>query len=428
MRVCFFIFLSLWMVSRLEANELLFEEAIDKALAASRQVKIARLDSKLASTNTLQSAATMSPQVSLAWINTHYDSAIMVPFNGQNVTIRPQEQSLGSLIVQQPISPIIGLIQKIRADTKTQKAAQAGFELSQVEIAFGGAQAYRQIQQLSELDRIAKGRVELGEKQEHDAAAIFRAGRISKSDLLRVRMALGQAKVGAASVHAQYEAALYAFKDLLGYELDELVELSPLTSPLAPLQQIESGTEKTERLDIKVAKLTQEAAKENSWLSVASFLPNFGAFARIDKNFVDPGGFSVTTVYSIGLNLTWNIWDGGTRFLNLKSASLMTSKAHLNYLTTMRNAAIDQEQKRLDLEAAKESLDLQKTMLEQSEESYRAAFTRFGNGAISVTDLLQSELDLNNAKVGWAKAITDLDIKHMLLQKANGARRPTSLL
>ncbi len=424
MRACCFIFLSLC-VWHVEATELLFEEAIEKALAASRQVKISQIDATLAKTNTLQNAALMSPKVSLAWANTHYDSAISVPFNGTNVVIRPQEQSLGSLIVSQPLSPIVGLIQKIRADRKTQQAAQAGFELVRVEIAFGSAQAYRQIQQLSELDRIAKDRVALGEKQEQDALAVFKTGRISKSDLLRIQMALGQAKVGAATVKAQYEAALYAFKDLLGYDLKDTLELSKLPPQIPPLPE---GEGEFERLDIKAAKLTHEAAVENNWLSIASFMPVLNAFARLDHNFIDPGGFNISNIYSFGLNLTWDVWDGGTKFLNLKSSSLVSSKAHLNYLTATRTAAIDQEQKALDLKAAKESLALQKIILEQAQESYQAASTRFGNGAISVTDLLQAELDLNNARVNWAKAITDLDIKHMLLQKANGARRPTSVL
>ncbi|MEI6790426.1 MAG: TolC family protein, partial [Myxococcaceae bacterium] len=131
---------------------------------------------------------------------------------------------------------------------------------------------------------------------------------------------------------------------------------------------------------------------------------------------------------SLGLNLTWNIWDGGARFLDIKGAFLMKSKAHLNLIETTRKAAIDLEQRKLDLEAAKESLELQKTTREQAEESYKSAFERFKYGAVSVTDLLQSELDLNNAKVSWIKAIIDLDIKNMLLQKANGQKRPESLL
>lgn len=425
MRARFFIFFSLLVFSNLEATELLFDEAIEKALSASRQIKITRIDSKLAGVSTLQDAALMSPKVSIAWANTHYDSLITFQFNGTTTTVRPQKQSLGTLIITQPISPLLGLIQKMRADKKTEQAAQAGFELSRVEIAFGSAQAYRQIQQLSELDRIAKERVSVGEKQEHDAAAIYRAGRIAKSDLLRIKMALGQAKVGAATVHAQYQAALYAFKDLLGYELDEMVELSKIsTYAKAPADT----PLKTDRLDIKAAKLTYEAAIENNWLNIASFLPILNGFVRAEHNFIDPGQFQTSTFYSMGLNLTWDAWDGGTKFLNYKASSLISSKANLNYLTATRNAAIDQEQKRLDLDAAIESLELQKTNLEQGEEAYKAAFQRFQNGAVSVTDLLQSELDLNNAKVNWAKALTDLDIKHMLLQKANGARRPTSLL
>jgi outer membrane protein TolC len=420
-----FIFLSLWVPSNLEATELLFEEAIEKALTVSRQVKIARIDSRLAGIPALQDAALMSPKVSIAWTNTHYDSAILAPFSGANIVIRPQELSAGSLIITQPISPLLGLIQKIRADKKTEQAAQAGFEFSRVEIAFGSAQAYRQIQQLSELDRIAEERVELAKKQEHDATAIYRAGRISKSDLLRIQMALGQAKVAAATLHAQYEAALYAFKDLLGYELEDRISLSPLPDLSATATDI---PEETERLDVKAAKLTYEAAIENKWLNIASFLPVLNGFVRADHNFINPGQFSVATVYSIGLNLTWDVWDGGARLINHQAGSLSSNKANLTYLTAARNAAIDQKQKKLDLDAATESLDLQKTILEQGEEAYKATFQRFQNGAVSATDLLQAELELNNAKVGWAKALTDLDIKHMLLQKANGAKRPTSLL
>ncbi|MEI6790345.1 MAG: TolC family protein, partial [Myxococcaceae bacterium] len=289
MQVRLFIFLSLWVVSNLKATELLFEEAIDRALVASRQIKLSKIDTKLATINTLKNVTLMSPQVSLGWNNTYYDSPIQFDFNGHNAVIRPQETSAGFLQVIQPLSPLIGMIQKLRADYKNQKAAEAGYELTQVEIAFGSAVAYRQIQQLGQLNQISKDRVQLSIRQEQDAAAIFRAGRINKSDLLRIRMALGGSKVAAANMQSQYESTLLAFKDLLGIELTAQIELSVLQT--SPILLEADNTNPSLRLDIKAAQLTYEAAKENSWLSTASFLPNLSAFARVDKNFITPGVF-----------------------------------------------------------------------------------------------------------------------------------------
>ena len=429
MRVSVLIFLSFWMVSSLGASELLLEEAIDKALLASRQIKISRIDATLAKTNNLQNIALMSPKVSLGWANAYYDSPIQFDLNGHNAVIRPQETSAGFLQIIQPISMLVGLIQKVRADYKTQKAAETGSELSQVEIAFAAAGSYRQLQQLKSFNQIAEERVQLGLRQEQEGKAIFEAGKISKSDLLRVQMALGNFKVGAANIKTQYDSSLLAFKDLLGYELTNEVELSKIPlNPEIPTLEKEGSGGISPRLDIKIAQLTYEANKNNTWLSYASFLPNLSAFARVDKNFINPGAFSQAEFYSLGLNLSWDIWDGGSRFLNIRSASLMASKAHLNLLEVTRKASIDQEQKKLEFKTAWESLDLQKTSLEQAEQAYESASEKFKLGAISVTDLLQSELDLNNAKINWAKAITDLDIKHMLVQKANGQRRPESIL
>lgn len=421
-----FIFISLCRISDLHAAELLFTDAVELALAASRQIKISRIDHTLAKINTLQNAAMMSPKVSVIWNDTYYNSAITVPFGGQDISIRPKQLAAGSLVLQQPLSMLIGLLQKIRSDIKTQQAAETGLELTQVEIAFGTAQAYRQIQQLDGLVKIAKERIELGIRQEQDATENFKVGRISKSDLLRIHMALGQARVAASSIITQYETALLAFKDLLGYELTDSIELSKIPSELALKTEKEALSQ--ERLDIRIAQLTFRAAQENNWLPIASFLPNLSAFARIDENFTNAGTFQIPTTYSFGFNLTWDIWDGGARLLNMKSTSLLASKAHLNLIETKRQALIDQEQKKLAFHTAKETLGLQKTTLEQAQEAYFATSEKFKYGAASITDLLQSELDLNNARINWNNAITDLDVKHMLLQKANGQKRPETLL
>ncbi|MES2504104.1 MAG: TolC family protein [Myxococcota bacterium] len=423
------------------ATELTLDDAVQAALTNSRQIKIAGIGSTLARTSIWRDVAMMSPQLALGWGLTQYDSAFKNDIPGMgSIVIRPEQLSAGYIQATQPLTPLVGLIQKIRADYSSSQAAALTHEKARVDIAFAAATTYRLVQQLAAFNQIAIERVKLSDRRDEETSAIFEAGRLSETDLLRVRMRSGEAKVAAANLKAQYESTLAQLQNLLGMDLEDSIEMPPIpgmsqdnaTFVVPKLPELD-GSQTTEpsnlqRLDIRIARYQQEASSRTNVLSMASFLPVLNAFGRFDKNFADAGAFVPPQYYSFGLTLTWNVWDGGARFIDMRASSLMLAKANLEMVETSRLAIIDQRKKALEFQAAKEALAVQKITIEQANQAYEGNNERFKLGGITVTDLLQSELEMNNAKMSWAEALINVDIKHMALEQAEGAKRPTSIL
>jgi outer membrane protein len=417
---------------------LTLQGAVERAVQVSRQVKKAKYDVRISTIGVQQDIALMSPRVTMGWNYAYYGSEVNVPFSTpqgpQEILIRPSEVSTGNLTLAQPITGLFGAFRKALVDGMAETISKTTLKATQSKIAFLAAQAYRQVQETEAVYDIARERVSISQKQAHDANVSFELGRFAKTDVLRLDMALGQAKIGLAGAKAAYEIAVSTFRDLLDYQPGETLLLEKLPKvedikvaiavpDLMPAQDVALNA----RLDVKIAQVARKMAHDGAVLPLATLIPDVNVFARWDENFSNIGTFGVKSQFSIGLMLNWNLWDGGARFLSFKEGRLRMHKASLDLIDATRNANLEVQKALASLIAAQDTLELQKVNVAQAEEVHRGSSIRFSNGAVNITDFVLSEDALNRARVDLAKSLTDLDTKNMLLQQAMGQERPSSI-
>jgi outer membrane protein TolC len=423
---------------------LTIDEIVDRALQVSLNVDNAKVDKKI---QTMQLAKTMlqlSPKVSAAWAYNHFDSAI--PFlneqgvqevdrDGQLQFIRPLNTSTGSITIIQPLTGFMAGLAGALVDGIRQTKSRLVIENVKIDVSFFAAITYRQVQQAESIYLIAEDRVVLAEKQRKEAEVSFRVGRLSKSDVLRLDVLVSQAKVETARARAIFENTQAQFLDILEYQSNSVFRFEKISDGKhieinisVPTLDEARADAYVGRFDLKMARLSQKELEGSSLLPLLSILPNVNAFMKVEHNFLPAGFFSMPSTKTMGLTLDWSLWDGGDRFLSRRILQLQSYKAKSLVAGVERGLSLEILRTRSDLLAAQDVLSLQKSMLLQSEEAYRGVSERFRLGALSVTELLQAENTLNTTRVDLAKAVIDLDIKNMLLQKAMGKTRPVSVL
>lgn len=109
-----------------------------------------------------------------------------------------------------------------------------------------------------------------------------------------------------------------------------------------------------ERPDIASARTSLEVAKRNLRNVWYSFLPTVTGQASLAATSVAPAGYPNPTL-SIGAVLTVPIWDGGTRWGNLKNARALEDVALQNLDALKRQAIIQVEQAQRGIEVAEVS-------------------------------------------------------------------------
>jgi outer membrane protein len=112
--------------------------------------------------------------------------------------------------------------------------------------------------------------------------------------------------------------------------------------------------------------------------------------------------------FSRGLSSSIELFDGGRRFNNLRSARATVTSAESNERLQRFTVALSVKQQFFDVLAARESRAAALTQLEQAQQQLKASTARVLAGAATKSDSLRSEIQVGNARLAVLTAETSL--------------------
>lgn len=420
-----------------------YEETIQKALATSSQRKIAESDYDAQVAKKRQAWAGIGPKVTAGYTELKFDKKIneTIPLaippslggTGEPIMfpVRDDKMRTASITVAQPIVSLYPLIQYARFEGVNADLKQTTLKIIEREVAYGSAVGYRRAQQAAEMVDIARASIKAAENQSKDAKALFSAGKLTKGDLLKVEMALLDAKAQLAKAEAGRDVAFSSLSEALGLPHDSFLVLdkisrAPKPGPLGdqPRNDLVDKAVRT-RLEMTAANHGASLADFGKSLAYAKFTPQVNVFAKWEKDYYNlvPEARNTRTY---GVQATWDIWSNGQSFFEVYEASAGQLKAEESKHEQEQKIRLEVYQALSNLKAAKEMVVLAQGVLEQAEEAYRIETARFRSGATTTTDLLLSENAQTKARGGLVAALTELDIQYLNLGKAVGFESPLS--
>lgn len=108
--------------------------------------------------------------------------------------------------------------------------------------------------------------------------------------------------------------------------------------------------------------------------------------------------------YSAGLSSSIELFDGGRRFAELRSARADVDASEANEVTQRYGIALQVKQQYANILAARESEAAARAQLEQAEAQMRAAVARVQAGAATMSDSLRSLIQVGNARLALLTA------------------------
>jgi len=108
--------------------------------------------------------------------------------------------------------------------------------------------------------------------------------------------------------------------------------------------------------------------------------------------------------YSMGFNTSLELFDGGRRFAELRSARSDVDAAEANEVAQRFNIALQVKREYANILAARESEAAARAQLEQAEAQLRAAVARVQAGAATMSDSLRSLIQVGNARLALLTA------------------------
>jgi outer membrane protein TolC len=258
------------------------------------------------------------------------------------------------------------------------------------------------------------------EAQLRVAEARVAQGAARRSDELAVKVRIAEAREAAVSARgagARGEAALHS---LLGLGIEEPLELLPPPETQQDLARREELLRKARALRFEVAERQLEirAARARVREARAAYFPELTIFGSAGFDDRDPG-FSQGS-WTWGVSLSEGLFEALRAPHRVKRAEAGLSEAMAAGRKALLAVELDVENALLDAREAGARHDAASQAVLLGEEALRLVKEEYAGGAADVSRLLESELDLRQARTRLRAAALDRGLARVMLSHAVG--------
>jgi len=414
-----------------EIRRLKLEEAVRLALAQNRQLKIARL--KVEENQHKKEGAhsayfpVITNQSNMLHISElqnvtipagSFGTPLGVPVPTQNIFLEQGKQTLYSsgTMIAQPVTQLLRIHQENRivatevATSRDElKKAEDAIALQVHTLYFGILVAQLQRKAAEQETSFATESLRESQQDIRHGSALQVAEIQSRAELLQ-----GQQSVLTADL--QIEDAVTALNDLLGLPLDTKLELDPDVpadfETLTKADYVKAAWE--DNPEIRAAQETVAKAQAGVAAAKTAYIPDITVFAR--HSYQDGVPFFVHNFGTVGVNLSYTLWDFGKRHAAVKEHSTQLAEAEQNLERLKEEVAVEVTRSYNKLERTKNMVNVATQVAKLRQESERLATDQAAQGVVLVSDVrhaaaanYKAKADLLQAQLGYLFAWAELE-------------------
>lgn len=204
-------------------------------------------------------------------------------------------------------------------------------------------------------------------------------------DLLEVQARRAEAE----SMYNQAKLNRDLAYQFLSFLLNEEVSSIKKVNDMAPMPRINSVEVESNNIDIQKALLGLQITEMALKAEEANYLPTVGAFGEYgsaDNSFLND--FKEKDAYTFGVQLKWNIFNGGIDAANLEKAKVNHLKVQDQ--VSLAKSGISLKVKKLETEILSKNADVKsyKKQLRFAKKVYENYRSRYKEGIVSISDVL----------------------------------------
>ncbi|AFZ58742.1 TolC family protein [Anabaena cylindrica FACHB-243] len=272
------------------------------------------------------------------------------------------------------------------------------------------AREYYDLQQADEQVRISQSAVQNAEASLRDANALERAGVGTRFDVLRSQVNLANAQQDLTNAVSQQQIARRRLATRLN------ISQSVNISAADPVQLAGLWNETLEksivlayqnRPELQQQLAQRQISEQQRRQALATLGPQISLVASYDLLDVFNDSTSVSDGYSVGVQATLNLYDGGAAKARASQAKSNIAIAETQFSEQRNQIRFQVEQAYSTQRSNLENVQTANVALEQAKEALRLARLRFQAGVGTQTDVINSENDLTRSEGNRIRAILD---------------------
>ncbi|MBN2873369.1 MAG: TolC family protein [Halothiobacillaceae bacterium] len=298
-----------------------------------------------------------------------------------------------------------GKIREMRTQAQALlQAAEAGDQAARQQLVLHTIEAYAGINTAEAFVEVARQAKNAARSFRDLSQTLFDEGVVTKSDLLKAKVNLGERELSLADARNQAENAADGLKVLTGIDTSRAIDLTETIDVALPETDLARARQRA--LDnnprIQALRGRVEAARAEVDVARADYKPHVNLMAQQDFNDESLGLENES--YTIGGQLTWRIFDFGAR-----SGKVNRAQAKVNASLAERQQALDKLLGQVgkvwrEANMAEKRVEVRQLAIEQSEEAVRLETLRYQQGLATMTELLAAQTELDNARAELIRA------------------------
>jgi outer membrane protein TolC len=338
------------------------------------------------------------------------------------------ENNVMQLSLKQPIFNGGMSIAGKRAADKISRAAGHDHARAAETVEFQAVQAYHGLALAKALEKVMVGATEAGRGHLRQAQAMFNAEMATEADLLQARVYLSGLEQQLIEVRNLVAVAGETIKLLTALETElPLAPAEELAMPAAELLPPAAPTGRVrERSDIKAYEQRAEAAGSMVGVARGAMLPHINLSAERDYYSESQLFGDDARSWTVGIYGTWNVFAGLGNLGQLKRARAEHRAAEYLYDFRIRQAKLEATEAWLAARAAAAKVRVAREAVQAARESLRIVTNQYGEGLVSMVDLLDTQAAATQAEGNLVHALHDYSIGLARLRYASAPAETTA--
>jgi outer membrane protein TolC len=347
------------------------------------------------------------------------------PNSGQVITVR--DRYTGSLNFSNTF-PGLGLynyarIQKSRSDRSSSLHNYVG---SQNDLIFSVKSGYYDLIRAKMLLDVATDAVKRGEERLRVVQSRYDLGSASMSDVLKAKVQFGNDRLDLVSNANMFKLALANLAFIMGMDVNQefIVDEKLMERDIDISFDNAFSEALSNNPEYRKAYFDLSSAKYLKTIAWSSFLPalTLGLSHATDVyEFSKLTGFKEENASSfMYATLSFNIFNQGTDYANLRSAKNSHKTAEENLKNTQNSVALEIKRSFLELERAQEAKKLAGESVAAAQEDLNLVKEKYNLGAATILEVLDAEVSFKEAQTSHVNVLFDYNLAVSQLEKALG--------
>jgi outer membrane protein len=410
-----------------QARRMTVDDVVRTAIATHPRLAAARSRAEGAHREKASAGGRMLPTVVVSEEFQHYDKPFAIAFSVPGapsaplITARDQNTNTFVAAASQPVLGLLRRSQDYKADARNADAADAQVRVAEAATREALELEYLRMFEAAAMEQIAKtSEQELGQQLTVTAAQV-KAGALNDVDLLRVKVAQANARQQAILAHVEVTSSRATILSAIDASPgDASIEFAEPTTLLAAGSDEGRAPETAveARPEMAQARFAAESADHRERARFYSLLPEVSAEAAYTR--IDGQAFAPKDAAFVGVKAEWPIWEWGASWNAQKAAAARAEAAHSDVETERRQVLLDVVTRSAQLEARSSAVGVAEQTIASAEEAYRVTDVRVHAGAATITDLLDAQSALTQARLNLTRAQYERAMAHVQLERAMG--------